>query len=124
MRFPIYAGAFLCIAPAFAQNIAVDSSGVRPGPVRVESAAALRVEWPDERGRTWTAQFDLDPRRPLIQSISVGGKPVIAAATPFYSGQTGRRRGGFDAFFDFPSSAPEGTRNFLGEFHPKNAHVK
>ncbi len=86
--------------------------------------SSLRVEWPDERGRTWTAQFGLRPGGPLITSIAVGGKNVIGGADPFYRAETGRRRGGFDAFFDFPPSAPEGTRSFLGDFHPKAARAR
>ncbi len=71
----------------------------------------------------WQAVFSLDSRRPLISQISTGGKAVIEAARPFYRLQTGKRRGGWDAFFDFPPSAPEGTRTFLGEFHPHKATV-
>jgi hypothetical protein len=105
-----------------AQEIALDTSNVRPGPVRVQRVSGgLQVEWPDERGRTWTAQFSLDPRRPLITSIAVSGKIVLSGAQPFYRVETGKRRGGWDAFFDFPPSAPQGTRTFLGEFHLKRA---
>ena len=125
MRVLFFIVFMLCALPVFAQTIAVDLSGVRPGPVRVDSAnGALRVAWPDERGRIWTAQFDLDSRKPLIDSVSVEGKVIISGAQPFYTASTGRRRGGWDAFFDFPPSAPEGTRSFLGEFHPKTAHAK
>jgi hypothetical protein len=82
---------------------------------------SVQIDWPDERGRTWTAQFSLDPRKPLISSIGVNGKIILSGGQPFYRAETGKRRGGWDAFFDFPPSAPEGTRSFLGEFHPKNA---
>lgn len=67
----------------------------------------------------WSARFALDARKPLIASIGVGGKIVLSGGRPFYRVETGKRRGGWDAFFDFPPSAPEGTRSFLGEFHPK-----
>jgi hypothetical protein len=116
------ASLFLCLIPyaASAQEMTLDIAGVRPGPVRVQSVSGgLRVEWPDERGRTWAAQFTLDPRKPLITSIGVNGKTVLTSGQPFYRVETGKRRGGWDAFFDFPPSAPEGTRSFLGEFHPK-----
>jgi hypothetical protein len=86
-------------------------------------SGALRVEWPDERGRTWAAQFALDPRKALIASIGVNGKTVLTSGQPFYRAETGKRRGGWDAFFDFPPSAPEGTRSFLGEFHPKTVRA-
>lgn len=48
---------------------------------------------------------------------------MLSGARPFYRAETGKRRGGWDAFFDFPPSAPEGTRSFMGEFHPKRARV-
>ena len=122
MRAFFYVGLILCGSLAAAQDMILDASGVRPGPVRVQNInGGLQVEWPDERGRTWTAQFSLDPRKPLITSIGVDGKIVLSGGQPFYRAETGKRRGGWDAFFDFPPSAPEGTRSFLGEFHPKNA---
>jgi hypothetical protein len=34
---------------------------------------------------------------------------IIERARPVYSGSTGKRRGGWDAFFDFPLSHSEGT---------------
>ncbi len=125
MRTHFFAGLWFSVLPVVAQTIAVDLSAVRPGPARVAvTAATLQVEWPDERGRPWTASFALDSRKPLISSIAVSGKTVIANARPFYRAETGRRRGGWDAFFDFPGSAPEGTRSFLGEFHPKSARAR
>jgi hypothetical protein len=78
----------------------------------------------DKAGRPCTAQFSLDPARPLITSIAVNGKTVISRAQPVYRGATGKRRGGFDQFFDFPPSHPEGTRNFLGVFKMTAAHAK
>ena len=125
MRVHFLVGLILCAAPAFTQTIAVNTDEVRTGPVRVNSGnGTLQVEWPDELNRTWTTEFNLDLHKPLIASVSVGGKVVISGAQPFYQGETGRRRGGWDAFFDFPPGAPEGTRSFLGEFHPKSARAK
>ncbi|HEY3453810.1 MAG TPA: hypothetical protein VGK64_04350 [Bryobacteraceae bacterium] len=49
------------------------------------------------------------------------GNPVIEKTNPVYRCSTGKRRGGWDAFFDFPPSHPEGTRSFLQEFHPTRA---
>jgi hypothetical protein len=115
-----FTGFLFCVSIAYGQALTVDTSAVRPGPVSagVENGK-LQVQWPDERGRAWTAQFSLDPRGPLISSISVGGKTILVDGRPFYRAETGRRRGGFDAFFDFPPGAAEGTRSFLGEFQPK-----
>ena len=108
-----------------AQTIPADLTGVKPGPVTVDSTpTALAVHWKDERQRPWEAVFSLDPRQPLLSAVSVEGRKVIEGARPFYRCETGRRRGGWDAFFDFPPGAPEGTRAFLAEFHPKNARAR
>jgi hypothetical protein len=124
MRFSSVLGLIFMAMPMPAQEMAVDTSGVRPGPVRVQRVSGgLQIEWPDERGRTWAALFAVDTHRPLITSIAVGGKTVLSEGRPFYRVETGKRRGGWDAFFDFPPSAPEGTRSFLGEFHPKTARA-
>ena len=124
MRPFCFLGLIFCALPTSAQDMAIDTSGVRPGPVLVQSInGGLRVEWPDERGRNWTAQFALDPHKPLITAIAVNGKTVVSGGQPFYKAETGKRRGGWDAFFDFPPSAPDGTRSFLGEFHPKTARA-
>ena len=86
MRFFFYRGLILCTALASAQNVTLDTSGVRPGPVRAQrnDNGGLQIDWPDERGRIWTAQFSLDPRKPLIASIGVNGKIVLSGGQPFY----------------------------------------
>lgn len=86
-------------------------------PVSVEATTdSVRVRWQDGQGRPWEARFSLEPGRPLITSIGVNGKTVMDRAQPVYRASTGKRRGGFDQFFDFPPSHPEGTRSFIGEF--------
>src|SRR5581483_2304690 len=86
----------------FAQTIAFDASALQPGPVSIRAGAQdVTVEWKDEQSRTCTAVFSLDARRPLISSISVAGKVIIERARPYYHAETGKRRGGWDAFFDF-----------------------
>ena len=117
--------AALLVSAAAAQTLPVDITGVQPGPVSVESSpTALTVHWKDENARPWQAVFSLDPRQPLISSISVEGRRIIERAQPFYRCETGKRRGGWDAFFDFPPGAPEGTRAFLAEFHPRNVKAR
>lgn len=76
---------------------------------------AVIVTWPDENSRTWRAEFALDAAKPLITSIGVGGKSVVERARPAYWVETGKRRGGWDQFFDFPPAHPDGTRRFVGE---------
>src|SRR5260370_20760458 len=107
-----------------ALGVSLDVSGVRPGPVSLPAPATwATVQWSDESDRPWTAEFSVDPKAPLITSIAVNGVAVIARARPFYQCSTGKRRGGWDAFFDFPPSHPEGTRSFLGEFNLKSARA-
>jgi hypothetical protein len=124
MRASSFLGVILWVPSAFAQEMTLDTSGVRPGPVRVQTLSGrLQVEWPDDHGRVWIAQFALDPRQPLITSIAVDSNRVLSEGQPFYRAETGNRRGGWDAFFDFPPSAPGGTRSFLGDFHPKRVRA-
>src|SRR5229473_301971 len=102
----------------------IDLSAVRPGPVTVTSTpGSATVRWTDEANRPWTAEFSLDPKAPLITAIAVNGAAVIERARPFYQCTTGKRRGGWDAFFDLPPSHPDGTRTFLGEFNLKSARA-
>jgi hypothetical protein len=108
-----------------AAAVPVDLSGVRPGPISVSSSAtSLTVKWPAENGHTWAAEFSLDPKQPLITAISAEGKPVIQRAKPWYQVQTGTRRGGWDEFFDFPPSHPEGTHSYEGTFELRAAAAR
>lgn len=109
---------------ATAAKIPADVSGVRPGLVIVSATEdALTVRWPDEKSRTWTAEFSLDTTRPLITKIGLEGSAVVRNARPQCWAATGKRRGraGFDEFFDFPGNHPDGTRRFEGAFQPVSA---
>jgi hypothetical protein len=104
--------------------VQVDVSAVKPGPIAVDfSPASLTVRWKDEAGRPWTAEFSLDPKAPLITAIAMDGAPVITRARPFFQCTTGKRRGGWDQFFDLPPSHPEGTHSYQGVFAPKSARA-
>jgi hypothetical protein len=106
-------------------NVPFDIAGPGPGSIQVASTSdSVLVSWKDKAGRPCSAQFSLDPARPLIASIAVNGKTVISRAQPVYRASTGKRRGGFDQFFDFPPSHPEGTRSFLGNFKLTAGHAK
>ncbi len=108
-----------------AANLAVDTSGVAAGPITVNSTAdALEVHWKDERSRSWIARFSLTAATPTIASIAVDGRTVVERGQPFYRAETGKRRGGWDAFFDFPPSHPDGTRSFFAEFQSKAVSVR
>ena len=115
---------FLIPALTWAAPVALDLSGLKPGPVSVtrEGDTAL-VRWLDERRRAWEASFSLEPTRPLIAAIRVDGNTVVQNASPLYNCQTGKRRGGFDEFFDFPPTHPEGTRSFIGVLVPTAARA-
>lgn len=102
---------------AVAATVPLDLSGVRPGPITItRDPASAAVQWNDAQNRRWRATFSLDPTQPLITSITVGDKRIVERASPVYLCQTGKRRGGWDEFFDFPPSHPEGTRSFTGDF--------
>ena len=110
---------------AGAVAVPVDLDAYREGPVRAAvEDEELRVAWQDEAGRDWQAVFPLDPEQPVIRSISTGDKTVIAGARPFYQAETGKRRGGWDVFFDYPPSHPEGTRHWQGAFALRGIKVR
>lgn len=116
---------FLIPVACWAASVPLDVSQVRPGPVAVEARAeSVVVRWPDEASRTWQAEFSLDPTKPLVTSIAVNGKLVLERARPLYWCATGKRRGGWDAFFDFPPTHPDGTRSFAGDFRLRAAKAR
>jgi hypothetical protein len=110
----------ICAAP-----ISVDLTGVRHGPVGAAvKDQALVIDWQDAAHHQWQARFSLDSARPLITSISADGRNIVESAWPYYRCTTGKRSGGWDAFFDFPPDNPAGTRQFLTEFHPTMASAR
>jgi hypothetical protein len=111
-----------CVAIA---AVPFNITGPIPDSISISSTAdSVLVAWKDKAGRPCSAQFSLDPAKPLIASIAVNGKTVVSRAQPVYRASTGKRRGGFDQFFDFPPSHPEGTRSFLGDFKLTAGHAK
>jgi hypothetical protein len=111
--------------PAPAVSVPLDLTRVRPGPVGVvRDGNSLSLTWPDETARVWRATFSLDPAQPLVTSIGPDGEPVVRSARPFYRGETGKRRGGWNAFFDDPTSHPEGTRHVQSTFTLRSATVR
>jgi hypothetical protein len=111
--------------PAAAVSVPLDLTGVRPGPITITRAEdSVTVSWPDETGRVWRATFSLDPAQPLITSITAGSDPVVRSARPFYQGETGKRRGGWYAFFDDPTTHPDGTRHVQSTFQLRAATAR
>src|SRR5687768_2304248 len=108
-----------------AVSVPLDLSGVRAGPVGVaRTTDTVTVTWPDETSRVWRATFSLKPAQPLIASIGPDGTPVVSNARPFYQGETGKRRGGWNAFFDDPTTHPDGTRHVQGTFRLRAATAR
>ena len=104
----------VCAAP-----ISADLSKLVPGPIAVsQSGPLLVVDWKDSAHRNWEARFSLDSTAPLITAISSDGKVIVEAAQPYFRCMTGKRTGGWDAFFDFPPGNSAGTRQFLANFQP------
>src|SRR5262245_58077043 len=112
-------------AQAQAVPVPLDLSAVRPGPITVIRAEdSVTVTWPDETSRVWRATFSLMPTQPLVTSIGADGEAVIRGARPFYQGETGKRRGGWNAFFDDPTTHPEGTRHVQSTFQLRGAKAR
>jgi hypothetical protein len=108
-----------------ATTITADLTAVKPGPITVASAdQSLTVNWNGVANETWQAGFSLDSAKPLITSISVNGREIVSRGRPWFRLTTGKRTGGWDAFFDFPPINPAGTRQFLQEFHPTTATAR
>ncbi len=106
-------------ALAYGTPITPNLSAVKNGPISVAaSAQALTIAWEDSANQHWQTIFSLDSTKPLITAISVDGRNIVELAKPYYRCSTGKRRGGWNAFFDFPPADPQGTRQFLLEFHP------
>jgi hypothetical protein len=108
-----------------AVSVPLDLTGVRPGPISVvRSEDSVTVAWPDEMARVWRATFSLNPAQPLVTSIGSDGDAVVRSARPFYQGETGKRRGGWDAFFDDPTTHPDGTRHVQSTFRLRGARAR
>jgi hypothetical protein len=126
MRLVLMGALLACSSwSASAADINVDLSGVHSGPIAVSATGqSLNVSWSDSNSDQWKATFSLDPTKPLITSISAGGQIVIDRAEPVYHVTTGKRSGGWDAFFDFPPGNPAGIRRFMQEFHPSTVTAR
>ena len=126
MRMLLVFALLMGSARGFSQSlISVDLSGVKPGRVRVSRTVdSLLVEWKDKVSRQWEARFSLNPAAPLITSISVGGQVVVDRADPIYRCVTGKRKGGWNNFFDDPADDPDGATRYVQEFHRHKATAR
>ena len=113
------------VAVPLTAAVPVDTIGYREGPIAVEVRdGSVAVDWRDEREREWTAVFDRDPGKPLLASVSVGGAPLLRDARPYVRIETGVRRKGWNAFFDYPPSHPEGTAAYAGGLDLESIRVE
>ena len=116
------------LLPAFmatAATVPVNLDDYREGPVKVSATdAEVEVQWQDEAGRDWTVSFRRDPSKPLIASLSVGENLILRDGRPYYRVETGIRRKGWNAFFDYPPEHPQGTAAFFGTLDLEGLRVE
>ena len=125
MRIALALFPLVAALSAGAAAVPVDTEAYREGSVRATvDGETLEVSWTDEENKPWQALFSLDPETPLIDSIATGGGEVLANGRPFYRAETGKRRRGWNAFFDYPPAHPEGTRSWQGDFALRKATVR
>ena len=107
-------------AVAHGAPITPNVSAVKDGPISVVSSAqSLKITWDDTANQHWQTIFSLDSTKPLITAISVDGRNIVVLAKPYYRCSTGKRRGGWDAFFDFlPLTRREPGNSFLSFIRP------
>lgn len=110
---------------AYGAAVPVDDSAYRAGAVTVTvDGDLLRAEWKDEAGKDWEMAFSLDPSDALIASVVSEGRAVLENGRPYYAAETGKRRRGWNAFFDFPPSHPDGTQKSTATFELRSARVQ
>jgi hypothetical protein len=116
----------LASSPTYSSGEAITSDilAVKAGPITVVSDRDLRVTWSDATNHQWQTIFSLDSTKALITAISIDGRNIVEQARPYYRCTTGKRSGGWDAFFDFPPANAAGTRQFMQNFHPSNVTAK
>ena len=117
------AAVFCCAAAA--QNVPLEvSPGIGPEIVVASDDASVTVNWKDEAQREWAAVFRRDPAKAPIAAVRVNGRDVLRDARPFYRAETGKRRKGWNAFFDYPPAHPEGTQAWQGRLALKSIRVE
>ena len=117
--------AVLAVGALLGAGVPVDVAGYRDGPVSVDvREAEVLVRWQDADDREWEASFNLDPSKSLIGLVSAGDATVLRDVQPFYRVETGVRRKGWNAFFDYPPAHPQGTSAFFGELDLDSLQVE
>ncbi len=112
-------------AGASGAAVPVDLEAYRDGRATVTTDEdEVRVRWRDEADAEWSLAFRRDPSKPLIATLDVGGEPVLRDGRPYYSVETGVRRKGWDAFFDYPPAHEQGTNAHFGAFELDGIRVE
>ena len=125
MRIPKFLAAAALCAAAAAQNVPVEiDPGIGPDIAVSSDEASITVNWKDEAGRDWAAVFRRDPSKAPIAAVRVDGRVALRDARPFYRVETGKRRKGWNAFFDYPPAHPEGTRARQGALNLQSIRVE
>jgi hypothetical protein len=112
-----------------ATPIWVDFSGYDPscGIQVVQEGPLLQVIWPGERGQVLRIRFNLGDLNLLIRDMSVSRSsafvPVLENVSPQYMCFTGKRRGGWDNFFDTPPSYRAEIRTYDSSLAGNMCHV-
>lgn len=100
------AGTAYAQAPATVLNA---SDKALPGDVRVaRTPDSVTIDWPSAQGERAQLALSLDPGKPLIQAISIAGKPVLGGIDPAGVVTVGTRdlKQGWTVFFDNPRTRP------------------
>lgn len=117
------AAAVSCCAAA--QNVPLEiAPGIGPEIAVAADEASLTVNWQDEAGRDWSAVFRRAPDKAPIAAAYADGRVVLRDARPFYRAETGKRRKGWNAFFDYPPAHPEGTQAWQGRLDLQSIRVE
>jgi hypothetical protein len=120
VRRAAVASVLVVVIPAIrGQVLSADLSHVKAGPISVtRTGTKLEVRWQDADAHQWTDSFELSTTEALSQDVSVDGHLVVSHAQPLLECEVGKRRGGWNVFFDAPALNPAGTRRFHAVFHP------
>jgi hypothetical protein len=106
---------------ALALEAPVDLSKFNPASgIRIERVGtALRADWTADAAKRCAAIFSLDPARPLLEALEVGGTVVAQGVRPVFTITTGSRTESPNEryiFFDKPASRPTKTHETIFDF--------
>lgn len=106
--------------------VPVDQSLYRESAVLRATSAndRLTIDWTGENDQPLRLALNLAVPEQLIAELTVAGRPLLRNAAPAYWIYTGKRRGGWDNFFDTPSMRPHEVREFSSTLRVTLAKVE